>query len=222
MTDTILYYGFETCARVTMTALEQIGVAYTATRIDLAAAEQRSPEYLSINPNAEVPALLIHGRTLTQNAAILHYLNAIYPSARLLPSDSQHIGLNEPLEDLLWCATTLHTLRRQVLNPARFTVGSLDEVRAKGLEGWTKVLPRIEQRLSARTWWYGAEWSVIDVYINWAVSGLLAGKLDVANRPALLRHEQQLAAHPASARALLRERNGQSGPIDISKVIGRT
>jgi len=216
-----LYYGYETCARVTMTALEQIGIDFKATRIDLAAGEQKSPEYLKINPNAEVPALVMNGRTLTQNAAILHYLNATYPSAGLLPSDNPLVGLNEPLEDLLWCSATLHILRRQVLNPARFTVGNLDDVRARGLEGWARVLPRIEQRLSERAWWYGDAWSVIDVYINWAMSGLMAIKLDIANRPALRQHEERLAKHPAFARALFRERDGQSGPIDISKVIGR-
>jgi len=221
MSEILLFYGYETCARVTMTALEQIGVDYKATRVDLAAGEQKSPEYLKINPNAEVPALVINGRTLTQNAAILHYLNATYPTARLLPSDNPLVGLNEPLEDLLWCSTTLHIHRRQVLNPGRFTIGNLDDVRAKGVEGWAKVLPRIEQRLSERTWWYGDTWSVIDVYINWALSGLMAIKLDIANRPALLKHEERLAKYPAFARALLRERDGQSGPIDISKVIGR-
>ena len=108
-----------------------------------------------------------------------------------------------------------------MLNPARFTVGNFDDVRARGLEGWAKVLPRIEQRLAERTWWYGDAWSVVDVYINWALSGLMAIKLDIANRPALRQHEERLAKHPAFARALLRERDGQSGPIDISMVIGR-
>jgi len=221
MSDVRLYYGYETCARVTMTALEQIGLDFTAIRIDLAAGQQKSPDYLAINPNAEVPALVIGGRTLTQSGAILHYLNATYPAARLLPSDNPLVGLNEPLEDLLWCSTTLHIYRRQVLNPGRFTVGNLDDVRAKGLEGWSKVLPRIEQRLSQRTWWYGEEWSVIDVYLNWAFSGLMAERLDIPNKPALQKHEERLAKHPAFARALLREREGQSGPIDISKVIER-
>lgn len=222
MSDIRLYYGYETCARVTMTALEQIGLDFTAIRIDLAAGQQKSPDYLAINPNAEVPALVIGGRTLTQSAAILHYLNAAYPDARLLPSsENPLVGLNEPLEDLLWCSTTLHIYRRQVLNPARFTVGHLDDVRAKGLEGWSKVLPRIEQRLSERMWWYGDEWSVIDVYLNWAFSGLMSERLDIPNKPALQRHEERLAKHPAFARALLRERDGQSGPIDISRVIER-
>ena len=49
MSEILLYYGYETCARVTMTALEQIGADYEATRVDLAAGEQKSPEYLKIN-----------------------------------------------------------------------------------------------------------------------------------------------------------------------------
>ena len=155
MSEIALYYGIETCARVTMTALEQIGLPFEARLLDLAKGEHRSAVYSAINPNQEVPALVMEGRVFTQNAAILHHLDACFPAAGLLPKPGPHVGVNEPLEHLIWCSSTLHILRRQVLNPPRFTLGATDDVRAKGLEGWSKVLPRIEQRLSAGPWWYG-------------------------------------------------------------------
>jgi glutathione S-transferase len=219
MTETVLYYGYETCARVTMTALEEIGLPFTARRIDLSRNEQKSPDYLAINPSAEVPALRIGGRVMTQNAAILHYLHAAYPAARLLPPHGPATGNNEPLQDLLWCACTLHILRRQVLNPPRVTAGLLDDVRAKGIENWQPVLARIARRLEDRRWWYGDTWSVIDVYLTWSYSGLVAERLGIANYPSLIAHEKRLQAHPAYIRALAREREGLTAPPDVSMVI---
>ena len=206
MADLILYYGMDTCARVTMNALEEIGLEYAAKFIDLSKEEQKSSAYTAINPNAEVPALIIDGRTLTQNPAILHYLHARHPAADLLPHAGSSVGINEPLENLMWCSNTLHILRRQLIAPARFTAGDLADVRTKGMEGWFKVLPSIEARLANGPWWYGDQWSIVDVYLNWAYSGLVAHTLDIANRPVLYEHEQRLHARPSYVRALARER----------------
>ena len=218
MKNICLYYGWETCARVTMTALEQIGLPFTVKRLDLSKLEQRSPEYLAINPNAEVPALLFDGHILTQNAAILHYLNATFPAAGLLPPAGGLVKLNEPLQDLMWCSATLHIYRRMVLNPGRMTVAGVENVRLKGLEGWHNQLPRIEKRLGERQWWYGDTWSVVDVYLNWAFSGLMAEKLNIPGRPAIADHEKRLNQHPAYIRALARERGGDAAvPSDFTR-----
>lgn len=219
MNEICLFYGWETCARVTMTALEEIGLSFSAKRIDLAKAEHKSREYLDINPNGEVPALRIGGHTLTQNAAILHYLSGEFPSARLLPDAGSSIGLNEPLQDLLWCSSTLHILRRQVLNPGRFTTTGMENVRSKGLEGWKVVLPRIEKRLAERQWWYGDAWSIVDVYLNWSFSGLMANWLKIPQIPALSDHERRVHARPSYVRAIARERDGQDIPTDMDQVM---
>ena len=212
MSDVTLYFGLETCARVTMTALVKIGQPFTSRRIDLAAGEQKSAAYLAINPNAEVPALVIDGHVLTQNAAILFHLHTLHPTARLLPEPGGLVGPNEPLQDLLWCSSTLHILRRQVLNPVRFTTGAFADVQARGLEVWGRMLPRIEDRLSRRPWWYGDQWSVIDSYLNWAMSGFMAERLDLAQKPVLLDHEKRLHALPFHAQAVAREREGLAAP----------
>ena len=219
MNETCLFYGWETCARVTMTALEEIGQPFTAKRVDLAKAEHKSPEYLAINPNGEVPTLQIGGQALTQNAAILHYLDATFPAAGLLPKPGPTVRLNEPLQDLLWCSSTLHLLRRQVLNPGRLTMSGTEHVRAKGLAGWETVLPRIEQRLSDRTWWYGDSWSIVDVYLNWSFSGLMADWLKIPEHPVLSAHGQRVHARPSYQRAIHREREGQEIPSDLDQVM---
>ena len=50
--------------------------------------EQRSAEYLAINPQGLLPALVLDdGAVLTQSLAIIEYLDEVYPEPRLLPSD---------------------------------------------------------------------------------------------------------------------------------------
>ncbi|MDB4942583.1 MAG: yfcG [Labilithrix sp.] len=60
-------------------ALEELGLAYDLRRIDFAKKEQKSPEFLAINPNGKIPALVDHDVpggpvTLFESGAILLHL----------------------------------------------------------------------------------------------------------------------------------------------------
>ena len=55
----------------------------------LRAGEQRAPDYLRVNPQGLVPALVLDdGRALTQSLAIVEYLDEVYPDPALLPDDA--------------------------------------------------------------------------------------------------------------------------------------
>lgn len=72
-------------------ALAESGLEYKVHKVDLTKGEQKKPEYLKINPAAQIPALTDSdgpgGRpiTLTQSGAILLY--AAEKSGRMLPKD---------------------------------------------------------------------------------------------------------------------------------------
>ena len=166
-----------------------------------------------------MPTLVIGDQVLTQNAAILHYLNDAFPQAGLLPACRGPVGLNAPLSDLLWCSSTLHILRRQVLNPGRFSATAVEGIRKKGLETWETVLPRIALRLDGQPWWYGDAWSIVDTYLNWSFSGLMSGWLDLSRWPALADHEHRVQAQASYVRALNRERDGAGAPGDLAAVM---
>ena len=57
------------------------------TTLDLARGEQRSPEYLALNPNEAIPTLVDGDFVLTESRAIMQYLAAKKPEAGLLPRD---------------------------------------------------------------------------------------------------------------------------------------
>ena len=57
MTQLTLYYTPGTCAQAVRIALEEAGAPYDLVRVDFAAGQQRTPEYLAVNPKGRVPAL---------------------------------------------------------------------------------------------------------------------------------------------------------------------
>src|ERR1700744_3215847 len=69
-------------------ALNLKGIAYEPSFINMKppAAGQRAPEFLAVNPQGLVPALVHEGQTLTQSLAIIEYLEEIQPQPPLLPA----------------------------------------------------------------------------------------------------------------------------------------
>ena len=68
-------------------ALNLKGIAYEPIYLNMRppAADQRSPEFLAVNPQGLVPALVHEGATITQSMAIIEYLEEIQPQPPLLP-----------------------------------------------------------------------------------------------------------------------------------------
>ena len=81
------YWRSTTSYRV-RAALNLKGVVYETVPVDLVAGAQSAPEYLALNPGAQVPTLVLgSGTALTQSIAILDYIDATWPTPRLIPAD---------------------------------------------------------------------------------------------------------------------------------------
>ena len=72
-------------------ALEELGAAYALHKVNIRAGEQKTPEFLAINPNGKVPAIIDsegpNGQpiTIVESAAILIYLAEKFGA--LIPTD---------------------------------------------------------------------------------------------------------------------------------------
>lgn len=71
-----------------MLALEVKRVDYRQTRLDNAKREQKSSEYLAINPRGQVPTLIDGAVTVSETLAIVSYLDARHPSPPLFGGDA--------------------------------------------------------------------------------------------------------------------------------------
>ncbi len=193
------------CSRVTLNALEEAGLDYEVQAINLLKGEQKSPDYLKIHPGGKVPALSVDGNIITENAAILIYLNALAPEAGLLPNTDDPLEQAKLYSDLIWCSSTFHPAIRQVRAPMRFTDGDTSGVFAKGLEYTNNALARVEERVSDGRWWHGDTWSIVDVYMNWCYTTAASADYSLDKFPAVQDHSARVQARPSFERAMARE-----------------
>jgi len=83
----IVHYGSpSTASLVVHWLLIELGIEHELRQLDFDRREQKSPDYLAINPAGRVPTLLIDGQVLTESAAIAMHLADLYPQAQLAPA----------------------------------------------------------------------------------------------------------------------------------------
>ena len=68
-------------------ALEELGLPYRVHALSFEQKEQKSPEFLRINPNGRIPAIVDDGFAVFESGAILIYLAE--KTGRLLPGDAR-------------------------------------------------------------------------------------------------------------------------------------
>ena len=85
----ILHHAWRSSAsRRVRLCLEEKGLAYEGHVVDLAKMEHHSPEYLKINPNGVIPALIHDGRPLYESGTICEYLDEVFPEPPLRPDSA--------------------------------------------------------------------------------------------------------------------------------------
>ena len=208
----VLYFAPQTCARVALTALEEIGQPYDTRLIAFMAGEHRKPEFLAVNPSGKVPALETHHGVIVQNGAILSYLAQTHPQSGLLPQPEDAAGRARVLTELFRCSSDLHPLvTRFVMSPMVSTdAADAPRIRAKAKEGLAMQLTPLEQRLAAQPWMLGQNWSILDGYLAWIWFRITAAGFALDPYPALQQHFANASQRPSAQAALAREELAQA------------
>ncbi len=126
--DITLYYAPVTCSMVPWITLTEAGADFEARPVNMRKRENKAPDYLRINPKHKVPALVVDGRTLTENVAIQQWIARAFPKAKLLPTDAwqelQAVSL------MAWFASGIHPHLSRINSPAKYcgADGSEDSV----------------------------------------------------------------------------------------------
>jgi glutathione S-transferase len=76
-----------TCSQKVRLTLAEKGLAFKEHRLKLFAGDQLRPEYLELNPNGVVPTVVHDGTPIIDSSVIMEYLDEVFPSPRLSPSD---------------------------------------------------------------------------------------------------------------------------------------
>jgi maleylpyruvate isomerase len=184
-------------------ALNYKGLSYEQVAIDLRKGEQRTPEFLKINPQGLVPVLEDDGIVLTQSLPILNYLEERYPEPALLPKDLPGRATSRAIAVAIACE--IHPLNNlRVLQYLERELG-LDEARrlawyrhwvAEGFGAIEAMLAR-----SAGAFCVGDAPSLADVCLVPQVYNGRRYECDLAPYPTILRIDERCRQIEAFARA---------------------
>ena len=102
-----LYGSPSTASLVVHWLLIELDIPHTLHMLDFERNEQKSPEYLKLNPAGRVPALVTDGQVLTEAAAIVMHLADSHPEARLAPA----LGSRQRAQYYRWMFFMANTLQ---------------------------------------------------------------------------------------------------------------
>lgn len=202
-----LYYATGACSFVPHVLLELAGVDYEPLPIKLHKNEQRSPEFLAINPRAQVPVLVDGDEVVTQITAIVSHLDERLPGAGILPRPGT--ARTRVMQTLAWMNNTVHPTFTHVFMPFKFTDDATAQaaVKAWNTQLYRGMLGELEALAhKASPWLTGEHPGVLDAYaltlLRW---GGFAG-INPEDFPTTWGLVQRFAALPAVARVIERER----------------
>ena len=198
-----LYYAQGTCALATHIALEEAGADYEATRLDLAAGDQRKPEYLKLNPKGRVPALVTDRGVLTENPAILAYIAQTHPAKRLAPL-SDPFALAQVQEFNSYLCATVHVAHAHGRRGSRWAddPAAIEAMQRKVPATMTECFALIEQKLLQGPWVTGERYTICDPYLFTIATWLEGDGVDTGRLPNVLEHRRRMLARPAVQKAV--------------------
>jgi glutathione S-transferase len=197
-----LFHAWGSCSLASLIALEEAGADYELALMDTKAGDQRTPEYLDVNPKGRVPALVTPRGVLTETPAILSYIPETHPSAGLLPEDAWKRAQAHAFNSYL-CATVhvahahRHRGYRWADDPA-----ALAEMTRKTPEVMAGCFQLIEDEMLTGPWVLGETYSVCDGYLFTLAGWLESDGIDIARFPRVAEHSERVRARPAVRKVL--------------------
>jgi glutathione S-transferase len=197
-----LYYAPKTCAFVAHLALEEAGAEFELVRLDLSQGEQRSAEFLALNPLARVPVLETDRGPLWEVAAILDYIATIYPEANLSPRDNFARAQLRSFNAFM--ASTVHIAIAHFVRPYVWADDSSAQhaMREKAPANYKDLFNVIEDQLLTGPWVLGEQFTTADCYLFHFARLLGRVQLDLGAYPRVHDHFEIMNRRPAVRRAL--------------------
>lgn len=182
--------------------MEETGIDYEHVPVSYGA-DSKAAEYLSVNPNGRIPALIDGDLQLFESMAINLYLAKRYGGS-LYPANAQDEA--RAWQWSVWAISEIEPLQMQIVVQKLFTPEEkrnpkVVEGAGKGLQRPLKVL---DAALAGRNWLIGDQFGVAD--LNVAAVMMLLKRIDFgyAEHTNVQRWADACYARPALARAMAR------------------
>ena len=180
--------------------LEESGLDYDPVPIDGRAGDQHKPEFLAVNPNAKVPAIVDDGITVFDSNAILLYL--AQKTGKFLPEDTSEARA-QLLSWLMFVATGVGPYSGQSVHFKNYA----PEKQSYAINRYDFEAERhygiLDRRLAAVPYMLGKTYTIVDMAVwGWArMIPIVRGENTWRDMPNLSRLVNEINARPAAARA---------------------
>lgn len=194
----IKLYDFKSspnCQRVKIVLAEK-NLPYEIVPIDLRAQQQKTPDYLKLNPNGKVPVLTDNDTVLYESCIINEYLDEKYPTPPLMPKDPAGRAKARILIDygMAHFDTPYQKLRMELMKDAKEQNQQVVES-AKG--ELKKLLQRFEAEIGDKPFLAG-EFSLVDADLLPRFTRLEGfGVLPDPSLPRLGKYMERMKARPS-------------------------
>lgn len=194
-------------------ALEELGLPYQVHAIDLLSGAQRAPDYLAINPNGRIPAIVDHDAddfAVFESGAILIYLAE--KTGQLMPADAK--GRSRVLQWLMFQMGGIGPMMGQANVFHRYFPEKIQVVidRYQGESG--RLFGVLDRQLADHEWLAG-DYSIADI-ANWCwVRTHKWSGVDIGPFEHLQRWVAAIAARPAA-------QAGIKVPFDLEAMMAAT
>lgn len=195
MSDELVFYTHPMSrGRIIRWMLEEVGQPYT-TKV-MAWGENKSPEYLAVNPMGKVPAIVHGGTVVTECAAICAYLADAFPQAGLAPPPGSR--LRGPY--YRWLFFGAGPIEQAVSTKFLGVEPSDEQRQMVGFGCMQDVLDTLEGALKGREYLVGDSFTAADLYIASHLAwGMQFGTLE--KRPIFEAYVARCTDRPADKRA---------------------
>ncbi|HEY5378056.1 MAG TPA: glutathione S-transferase N-terminal domain-containing protein [Pseudolabrys sp.] len=180
--------------------LEETGLPYEAVPVDTRRGDQHKPEYLAINPNAKVPAIVDGDATVFDSNAILLYLGE--KTGKFMPPKGDK-PRGELLSWLMFIASGVGPFSGQSVHFRNYAPEKIEYAINRYMYETQRHYAILEARLAKQKYVVGDGYTIVDMALwGWArLIPVALGETYWAKFPNLKRLIEEISARPAAARA---------------------
>lgn len=203
-----LFFSPGACSLASHITLREAGLPFELKRLKFAEGQQRSPDFLKVNPKGRVPALVTPEGTITETPAILFYIAQIAPDKKLAPLDNPfELARLQAFNSFV--ASTVHVAHAHGPRGSRWAnePTSLEDMRRKVPETMRDGFRLIEKDLTG-DFVMGDRFSIADPYLFTMSSWLKGDAVEISEFPRVKAHFERMHERPSVREALAAEAAG--------------
>ena len=194
--------------------LEEAGLPYEPKPVDTRRGQQFAPEFLAINPNGKVPAIVDGDAVVFDSNAILLYLAE--KTGQFLPQDTP-AARAELLSWLMFVATGVGPFSGQAVHFRHFAPEPVPYADNRYQREARRHYAVLDERLAQRRYMVGESYTIVDMAVwGWArMVPFIMGDDAWESLPNLKRLFEEISARPAAQRATaLKDRHAFKAELD--------